>query len=162
MNSRSLYVGNTEVCFQIPPRLNNKVTREELDFVANFATSSFPKETVSIPVFFRQSIRGNNTAPKIAIRDHTVDLASGTIGAVVQLSRERRFEISFGVPKGCKKQDLVTALMRSADGGMEIALSDCDATKRDDQIVERDRVVVIEAGTLPSDVHLVPVSADTA
>ncbi len=149
MNSRSFCVGNTEVVFQIPPKLRNKATREELDFVANFAVGAFPKEVDSISVFFRQTMRGNNTAPRIAIRDHSVDLASGTIGAVIQLSRDRRFEISFGVPKGCKKQDLVAVLMRNADGGMEVQQSDRDAGKRDDQGVTPNHSIIIEPETRP-------------
>ena len=125
-----MYHGNIEVTFSIPPKLARRVEKEDLKYLTEMVARTYPGDISNRTVIFRQSMRGNNDAPQLVIRDHTVDMTSGTIGGVMQLSRDRRFEISFVVPKGCKKQDLVGLLMRNVDGGLELPESRRDASEQ--------------------------------
>ncbi len=136
-----MHVDGVEYEFCIPPRINNKVLRDDLDFLVQFAQKAFPIDTVQVKIFFRQTVQGCNGAPEITIRDHAVDSSSGTIGGVLQLARDRRFQISFAVPKGHKKQDFAKKLTDYVNSSKA---TDRDAEKRGDAEVGHNSRVVVE------------------
>lgn len=146
MNKRTMHVGDVEYEFCIPPRLAGKVLRDDLDFLVEFAQNVFPINSVQVKIFFRQSVQGCNGSPYITIRDHAVDSSSGTVGAVLQLARDRRFQISFAVPKGFRKQDFAKRLSDCTNGSKA---TDRDAEKRGGGEVRQNSQVVVEPVTMP-------------
>ena len=126
------------VDFKIPPRYSRKVEKEDLKYIENILRSTLQDQTDRASVFFRNLVQGCNGAPKFVLRDHKLDLESGTIGGVLQLARDRRFEISFGVPKGMRRTDMISKLRLVLEKWQDE--NGCDVVRQDAKNPSTDNV----------------------